>query len=66
MIDLGPHTGFILAAGAKVRLHTGCGEASDTDLYWCVSGSAVWNNDGDTVFVLDANGNIVVSRNYPS
>lgn len=58
--------GFKLAAGAKVRLHTGCGEASESDLYWCMTGSAVWNNDGDTVFLLDANGNIVVSRNYPS
>ncbi len=58
--------GFVLGAGAKVRLHTGCGQPSDTDLYWCVGGSAVWNNDGDTVFLLDANGNIVVSRSYAS
>lgn len=56
--------GFALADGATVRLHTGCGEASATDLYWCNQGSAVWNNDGDTVFVLDRNGNIVVSAKY--
>jgi len=58
--------GFMLDAGATVRLHTGCGEPSASDLYWCISGSAVWNNDGDTVFVLDVNGNIVVSRSYSS
>ena len=59
-------SGFILGTGAKVRLHTGCGEASDTDLFWCMSGSTVWNNDGDTVFLLDVNGNIVVLRHYSS
>ena len=56
--------GFVLDAGATVRLYTGCGEPSDSSLYWCMQGSAVWNNDGDTVFLLDANGNIVVSRQY--
>ena len=55
---------FVLDAGATVRLYTGCGEPSDSSLYWCMQGSAVWNNDGDTVFLLDANGNIVVSRQY--
>ena len=44
--------GFRLAAGAAVRIHTGCGANRATDLYWCVSGSAVWNNDGDTVYDL--------------
>lgn len=58
--------GYVLDAGATVRLHTGCGEPTDSSLYWCMQGSAVWNNDGDTVFLLDANGNIVVSRQYSS
>jgi hypothetical protein len=46
-----------------VRLYTGCGAASVSALYWCNDG-AVWNNDGDTVFVLDPSGNIVTSRPY--
>jgi micrococcal nuclease len=52
--------GYVLAAGAVVRVHTGCGTDSADDLYWCNDG-AVWNNDGDTAFVQDHNGNIVHS-----
>lgn len=56
--------GFRLGAGATVRLHTGCGSDAGNALYWCNTGSAVWNNSGDTVFVLDPSGNVVVSRSY--
>ena len=55
---------FVLEAGATVRLHTGCGTATLDELYWCNVGSAVWNNGGDTVFVLDPAGNIAMSRSY--
>lgn len=54
--------GFRLFAGATVRLRTGCGRDTATDLHWCVSGSAVWNNDGDTVFITDPSGNIVAQQ----
>lgn len=57
--------GFSLGAGATVRLHTGCGGDTATSLYWCNQGSAIWNNGGDTVFVLDPHGNIAVSETYP-
>jgi hypothetical protein len=33
-------------------------------LFWCFTSSAIWNNDGDTVFVLDPSGNIVVTYPY--
>ena len=56
--------GFTLAAGATVRLHTGCGTDTATTLFWCNQGSAVWNNSGDTVFLLDPNGNVVASQSY--
>lgn len=55
---------FRLDAGATVRLHTGCGNDTALALHWCMTGSAVWNNSGDTVFVLDPSGNIAVSRSY--
>lgn len=55
-------SGFVLEAGARVTVRTGCGTDTATDLYWCVGGSAVWNNDGDTAFLLDPAGNIVSSR----
>ena len=53
-----------LDPGASVTLFSGCGADDATSRYWCVSGSAVWNNDGDTVFLRDRNGNVVTSRSY--
>lgn len=54
--------GFVLGSGARVRIHSGCGAAKALALYWCTSGSAIWNNDGDTAFLTDPSGNIVDSR----
>lgn len=54
--------GFRLAPGAGVLVRTGCGTDTATDLHWCVSGSAVWNNDGDTVFITDPSGNIAAQQ----
>ena len=55
---------FTLAPGATVRVRTGCGTNSSTDLYWCKDETAVWNNDGDTVFLFDAGGNLVARYSY--
>jgi micrococcal nuclease len=49
---------FRLAAGEVVTIRTGCGEDLGTELFWCNQGSAVWNNTGDTAFLLDPNGNV--------
>lgn len=57
-------SGFTLQPDAGVLVFTGCGQDSDDELYWCNSGSAVWNNDGDTAFLLDPQGNIVFSYAY--
>jgi micrococcal nuclease len=48
---------FTLASGESVTVRTGCGVDFGTELFWCSVGSAVWNNSGDTVFLLDPNGN---------
>jgi micrococcal nuclease len=56
---------LVLAPGAPVTLRSGCGADTVTDRYWCVSGSAVWNNAGDTVFLLDPTGNVVAELGYP-
>ncbi len=53
-----------LGAGESVTLFSGCGRDDAFARYWCVSGSAVWNNSGDTVFLRDDQGNIVVSLAY--
>lgn len=55
--------GFTLAAGATVRLHTGSGTDTDTDLYWD-AGRPVWNNDGDTVTVTNNESNVVLTESY--
>ncbi|MDI6100326.1 lamin tail domain-containing protein [Actinoplanes sp. NEAU-A12] len=47
----------IAGRGGKVRLHTGKGTNSSTDLYWG-SGNYVWNNTGDTATLLTRTGRI--------
>ena len=53
-----------LAPGASVMLFTGCGVDTDAAVFWCKTDSAVWNNSGDTVFLRDANGNVVAASGY--
>ena len=55
---------FGLPPNSSVKVRTGCGTNSSTDLYWCKSGSAVWNNSGDTVHLYDQSSNLIVKRSY--
>jgi hypothetical protein len=55
--------GFTLGAGETVTLHTGSGSDSSTELYWG-SESPIWNNTGDTVYVSDDAGTLVVEYPY--
>jgi micrococcal nuclease len=56
---------FTLDAGTTVRVRTGCGENTATDLYWCHEGaSAIWNNDGDTVFLFSPEGELLLGYSY--
>jgi micrococcal nuclease len=57
-------TSFTLAAGESVTIYSGCGDDFGAFLYWCSVGSAIWNNDGDTVFLIDPYGNVHVSEAY--
>lgn len=57
--------GFVLLGGDTVTVHTGSGADTAEDLYWGHSGSGIWNNDGDTAYLLDPTGNIAASRSYP-
>ncbi len=56
--------GFELEPNGSVQVFSGCGTDTATELFWCTTGSAIWNNGGDTAFVLDANGTIVTSLSY--
>jgi micrococcal nuclease len=55
--------GFALEPGGTVRLYTGSGSDTATELYWG-SGGAVWNNGGDTILVYDEAGDLVLRRPY--
>ena len=47
----------IAARGGKVRLHTGKGVDTATQVYWG-SGNHVWNNTGDTATLVDRAGKV--------
>jgi micrococcal nuclease len=47
----------------NVALYTGAGEKTATDLFWGRK-QAVWNNDGDQLFLRDAEGKIVLAESY--
>jgi endonuclease YncB( thermonuclease family) len=56
--------GFTLDANDQVTLFSGTGTDTDTELYWGRTGTAVWNNGGDTVFVTDDEGTTVIEESY--
>jgi endonuclease YncB( thermonuclease family) len=55
--------GFALAGHAHVRVFSGCGDDDATSLYWC-DGGPVWNNSGDTAFLVDPDGRFVDTVGY--
>lgn len=55
---------FNLDANTQLTLYTGSGQDTSTELYWRMTRSAVWNNDGDTLFLRDNNGNLVLEEKY--
>lgn len=58
--------GLVVPPDGSVTLRSGCGVDTATERHWCVSGSAIWNNGGDTVFLLDPQGNVVALLAYPA
>lgn len=54
---------FILGAKAKVTLRTCLGKNTEDELFWG-SRRPIWNNDGDTIFIRDADGNLILSYVY--
>jgi competence protein ComEC len=55
--------GVTLEPNAKITIHTGSSENTNTDLYWD-SGQPIWNNGGDTVIVVDTEGTTVLRETY--
>jgi hypothetical protein len=54
---------FLLAPKARVTLRTGLAKNTATDLFWG-NRTAIWNDDGDTIFLRDSKGRIVLSHVY--
>lgn len=50
--------GYVLRSGRSVRIHTGSGSNSNTDLYWRQD-NYVWNNSGDRAILRNAAGDRV-------
>jgi len=59
---------FVLNSGSTVTLYTGCGTDTTSEVYWCSNGypcNAVWNNDGDTLYLRESNGFLCLEYTYP-
>ncbi len=55
---------IVLEPDAAITVYSGCGTDTDTDLFWCATRSAIWNNSGDTAFLIDPVGNTATSLGY--
>ena len=56
--------GFSIGPDAEVTVRTGSGPDSDDTLFWGQPGP-VWDNDGDTAFLVDPSGNVVSFADVP-
>jgi endonuclease YncB( thermonuclease family) len=56
--------GFTLDPDARVAIRTGSGRDTADTLYWGRD-HPVWDNAGDTAFLLDSNGNVVSFADVP-
>lgn len=54
---------FTLAPQATVTLRTGLGVPAERELFWG-SRKPIWNNQGDTIFIRDSLGQLVLSHAY--
>jgi micrococcal nuclease len=55
---------FTLSAKSSFTLFTSIGSNTGDKLFWN-SKTTIWNNDGDTLFLRDDKGNLVLSHKYP-
>jgi len=54
---------FTLKVGSTVTVYTGSGTNTETELYWG-SGAPIWNNDGDTAYLYNKNGDLVDTETW--
>ncbi len=54
---------FTLKAKAAVWLRTCLGRNTESELFWG-SRNSIWNNDGDTIFMRDTEGQLILTLIY--
>ena len=54
---------FVLSAKVRLMLRTGLGKNTKSEIFWG-SRRPIWNNDGDTIFIKDAEGSLILSYVY--
>lgn len=54
---------FVLEAKVAVTLRACLGKNTQSELFWG-SRSPIWNNDGDTIFIRDSKGQLILSYIY--
>ena len=54
---------FVAKKETSFILYTGKGQDTETELFWNY-GCSIWNNDHDTLFLYDEQGNLVLEYNY--
>ena len=57
-------SGTRLPADGRLRVYTFCGPDAPGAVHWCNRGGAVWNNSGDTAYLLDPGGAVVSWLDY--
>ena len=58
---------FVLPSQGEFILYTGCGVDTLTELYWCHTYGAIWNNlpEGDIISMRDQDYRMALSYSYP-
>lgn len=54
---------FELESDSKVTLRSGSGNDTKSEIFWS-SKYAIWNNNGDTLYLRDKEGNLILVRGY--
>jgi micrococcal nuclease len=55
---------FKLDPAKKVTIYTGTGKNTQNELYWNNTGTAIWNNGGDVLYLRNAKGELVLEEGY--
>jgi len=54
---------YKLPPGSEITLYSGSGVNTNSQLYWGAQ-HAIWNNAGDTIYIVDSTGKTVLTQSY--